>query len=235
MDNLEQDPSAASDQSAQGQSEVETQSQVDDNTQGQGDASTEAGAVNPWDSDHRFKGKSAEEVWRSYNELQHKLGSRNQESEVLKTLQDATGMTPQEMKQFIENRKQEQVQAQIQANPLAYVAEEVQQLKSQIAYQEEVKQLDAFIAQNPTMTPFRDKLLRLGMQLETDKSYEQIAQEYFAPAMSQGQQSAYTKMEQKNNTNITQAGGTSRKPITEEDMRNMSVAELEAILPHAQR
>jgi len=70
--------------------------------------------------------------------------------------------------------------------------------------------------------------------VKPEKSYADIANEYFGSARAQGQQDAYKKIDTKI---MTQATGASQAPpkgkFTEEDMERMSVAELEAILPHA--
>mgnify|MGYP001561981439 FL=1 len=99
---------------------------------------------------------------------------------------------------------------------------------------EEQAQLDSFIGKNPEYEPFKDKILNLGLNLERDKTYEQIANEYFGQSRAQGQQDAYKRIDTKQMTQATSASQAAPKArFTAEEMDNMSVAELEAILPHA--
>ncbi len=65
------------------------------------------------------------------------------------------------------------------------------------------------------------------------KSYADIAKEYFGETRAQGQQDAYKKIDQKQKTQATGVLSTPAKKFTEDDMANMTAAEMEAILPKA--
>jgi hypothetical protein len=180
------------------------------------------------------KYKSPEELEKGYKELESKLGERNEHSELTKMLEEQTGMSASQIRNYIAQQKEQQLMQQYKDNPTSYLANEIQQLKGQIALQAEEKELDKFLETNPEYAPHKDKILKLGLNLEKDKTYGEIAQEYFGSARAQGQQDAYKKIETKK---MTQATGVSQAPpkgkLTPEDMDKMSVAELEAILPHA--
>ena len=180
------------------------------------------------------KYKSPEELEKGYKELESKLGERSEHSELTKMLEEQTGMSASQIRNYIAQQKEQQLMQQYKDNPTSYLANEIQQLKGQIALQAEEKELDKFLETNPEYAPHKDKILKLGLNLEKDKTYGEIAQEYFGSARAQGQQDAYKKIETKK---MTQATGVSQAPpkgkLTPEDMDKMSVAELEAILPHA--
>jgi hypothetical protein len=180
------------------------------------------------------KYKTPEELEKGYKELESTLGKRNEHSELAKALEESTGMSSSQIRDYIAQQKEQQLMQQYQNNPIPVLAQELQQLKGQIALQAEEKELNTFLEKNPEYAPHRDKILKLGLNLEKDKTYEEIAREYFGEARAQGQQDAYKKIDTKKNT---QATGVSQSPpkgkFTEEDMDKMSAAELAAILPHA--
>lgn len=182
------------------------------------------------------KYKNPKELEKAYQELQHKLGEVGQKAELANLMEKSTGMTHQQIKDYLANQEQQRMAAQVQANPGAYAYQEVQSLKQQIALQNEEKELDSFLQseEGKAYAPFKDKIFKLGLNLEQDKPYSDIAREYFGEPRSQGQQDAYKKIETKK---MTQATSVSQAPpkgkLTLEDMRSMSVKELEAVLPHA--
>lgn len=180
------------------------------------------------------KYKSPEELEKAYKSLESKLGERGEHSELAKMLEEQTGMSASEIKDYIAQQKEQQLIQQYQANPTSYLAQEIQQLKSQIALQAEEKELNEFLEKNPEYTPHKDKIFKLGLNLEKDKSYEDIAIEYFGEARAQGQEDAYKKIETKKQTQATGSVSTPQKKLTLEDMRGMTAAELEQILPHAE-
>ena len=180
------------------------------------------------------KYKSPEELEKAYTELQSKLGEVGQKAELANILEQQTGMNAQQIRDYLAQQEQAQLEQQIANNPAGYALQEVQQLKSQLALKEEQAELDGFITSNPEYAPFKDKILNLGLNLERDKSYADIANEYFGQARAQGQTDAYKKIEVKTSTQATGASQSAPKSkLTPEDMDRMSVAELEAILPHA--
>jgi hypothetical protein len=207
--------------SSQEQSVVETQPATQEPTSSES-AQTEAGSAQPWESDPRFKGKTAEDVWKSYQEAQTLIGKTSQKAKVAELIEQKYGVTADRFAEMVEQNSQAHQEQYYAENPLAPLQEQVQSLQQQIALQEEQKNLDSFIGNNPEYAPFKDKLLHIGLSLETDKSYEQIADEYFGQAIKHGQQSAYNKIEQKTNT---QASGTA----TVQSKGKLTTQEIEAL------
>jgi len=179
------------------------------------------------------KYETAEDLEKGYKELESKLGEQGQKSELVNRLEKQTGKSAQEISDFMERQEQEQAQRNIQDNPGMAAYEKVQGLEQQIALQNEEKELDSFIKENPQYEPQRDKILKLGLNIERDKPYADIAKEYFGEPIAQGQQDAYKKIDQKQKTQATGVLSTPSKKFTEEDMANMTASELEAILPKA--
>lgn len=182
------------------------------------------------------KYKSPEELEKAYQELQSKLGETSQKAELANLLEKNTGMNYQQIKEALARQEQERMEQAIQENPGLAAFQKVQQLESQIALQAEEKELDSFLnsEEGRDYAPFKDKIFKLGLNLEKDKSYAEIAKEYFGNARAQGQQDAYKKIDTKIMTRTTGASqAPPRTRLTPEDMEKMSVAELEAILPHA--
>ena len=181
------------------------------------------------------KYRTQEELIKAHQELEKKLGEQGQKAELANLLEKQTGMNASQIKEFLSRQQQEQLMQQYQNNPVPYLAGEVEALKSQIALQNEEKELNAFLSseEGKPYADFKDKIFNLGLNLEKDKSYAEIAKEYFGQSRAQGQQDAYKKIEKKIMTQATGAKSAPQKRFTAEDMANMSSSELEAILPHA--
>jgi hypothetical protein len=182
------------------------------------------------------KYKTPEELEKAYSELQSKFGEVGQKAEVANLLEKQTGMNAQQIKDYISQQEQARMQEQIQNNPLGYVNAEVQQLKNKIALQAEEKELDKFLSseEGKPYAQNRDKIFQLGLNLAKDKSYADIAKEWFGETRAQGQQDAYKKIEGKIGTQATGASQAAPKSrLTPEDMKNMTTEELEAVLPWA--
>lgn len=181
------------------------------------------------------KYKSPEELEKAYKELEGKLGDLGQKASIADLLQEKYKVTPEQLKAQIEAEEIEARRQRYAGNPLAPIVEEVQALKGQLALQNEEKELDKFLAENPDYQPYRDKILKLGLSSEQNKSYEEIAREWFGESRAQGQKDAYKKIETKKSTQVT---GVSRqegkRSLSLEDLSNMSVEELEKVLPHAE-
>ncbi len=183
------------------------------------------------------KYKSQEELIKAHHELEKKLGEQGQKAELANLLEQQTGMTPQQIKDYLTKQQYEQYQAQIQGNPGMAAYQEVQTLKGQLALQNEEKELDKFLSseEGKPYSPFRDKIFKLGLNLEKDKTYADIAKEYFGESRAQGQQDAYKKIETKKQTQSTGTSSAAQKRFSIDDLRGMTAAEMEAILPHAPR
>jgi hypothetical protein len=180
------------------------------------------------------KYKSPQELEKAYKELEGKIGSLGQKASVADLLEEKYGVTPQQLQDIVAQQEQARQQAQYEANPGAYAFQEVQSLKQQLALQAETAQLDAFIKENPDYAPFRDDIQEFAfLPKYHNTSYEDIAKEKFGKAIAQGQQSAYKKIETKQMSQMTPTAGVAQKKFSVEDMRGMTAAELEAILPHS--
>jgi hypothetical protein len=184
------------------------------------------------------KYKSAEELEKAYNEVQQLNGQLSQKAQLANMLEKQTGMNAQQLQEYISQQEQAQTQQRIANDPSGYALERVGQLEAQLALKEEQTKLDGFIAQNPEYAPFKDKILNLGLNLEQDKDYADIAREYFGKARAQGQQDAYKKIDTKVMTQATGASkGSPRARITPEELDSMShkdrIAAMEAMYPHA--
>ena len=246
MDNIENtSPSGDADVTAsQGQlDETNTQPAETVDTNNDGNETAEAvEASNPWDNDPKFKGKTPDDIYSAYQESQKAIGQVSQKAELANIIQEKYGMNPEEFKARIEEQEQLEQKQRYADNPLAPVIDEVKELKQKLeqqdqekAYADEEKSLDKFISseEGKAYAPFRDKILKLGLTSEMEKPYEDIAKEWFGESRSQGQQDAYNKIETKKLTQATGSQSSPQKTITAEDMKGMTAAELEAILPHA--
>jgi len=243
MDNLENnDPVEAADvTAAQGESNVETQP-AETTEEATNEAETEGDAVasNPWDNDPKFKGKGPEDIYKAYQESEKSLGQNSQKAEVANLIQEKYGLSPEQFKAQLDQQDYQAKQARYKDNPLAPVLDEVGELRQIVQRQEqekalanEEKELDTFLQENPDYAPNRDKILKLGLSSEQDKSFADIAREWFGETRAQGQQDAYKKIETKKMTQATGAQSAPKKSFTPEEMDKMSASELEAVLPHA--
>lgn len=207
---------------------VETPSSVSDGT------GTDAGTAS--ETLLAGKYKSPQELEKAYKELEGKLGTLGQKAGVADLLQERYGVSPEQLKAIVEQQEQAKLEQQMREDPSGFALREVQQMKAEMAFEQEQKKLDGFISANPEYAPFRDKILDLGLNLyngeiREDKSYEDIANEFFGSARAQGQQDAYKKIDSKQMAQMTPTASVPKRTITHDDMRGMSVAELEAILP----
>jgi len=179
------------------------------------------------------KYKTQEDLEKAHKELEGKLGSLGQKAAVADLIQEKYGMTPDQLRATIEAEEQQRQQQMYQENPGAFAVQKVQALEQQLAMEKEERELDSFIQKNPEYAPQRDKILKLGLHLETGKPYEDIAREYFGEVRAQGQKDAYNKIDAKVRTQATGTQSAPSKKFTEADFDTMSAAEMEAILPHA--
>lgn len=157
------------------------------------------------------KYKTQEELIKAHQELEHKLGENSQKAELANLLEKQTGMNAAQIKDYLAQQQYAQYEAQVQGNPGLAAYQEVQSLKSQLALQSEEKELDKFLNsdEGKPYADFKDKILNLGLNLEKDKTYSEIAKEYFGQSRAQGQQDAYKKIDKKI---MTQATGAKSAP-----------------------
>ena len=235
MDNLEQkDPVSEEDvPSEAGQSqEVETQpvEPSEENVQPEEEQQEEVSA--PWEQDERFKGKKPEDIYASYKNLEGKLGELGQKASFADKVEQM-GLTPEQVLSVLEQEQSQAEEARMKEDPTGYVKEYIQKQEQARALQNETSQVEALINKNPEYTPFKDKILRLGLLAERDKPYDQIAKEYFGNAIKEGQQSAYKKIEVKKQTQASGVGSIEKSRPSIDDLQNMSSSEMEKILPYA--
>lgn len=179
------------------------------------------------------KYKSPQDLEKAYKELEAKLGQTSQKAAIANQIEQATGMNSSQIAAYLQQQENARLQKEYQDNPMAYTTQKVQELEAKLMLQDEERELDSFIQKNPEYSPYRDKLLNLGLNLEREKSYEDIATDYFGHARAQGQQDAYKKIEVKKTTQATGVQSAPKKTLSEDDLRSMSVAELRSILPKA--
>ena len=218
---------------------VETQA-ADTEMAFDGGVQSEADSINnPWDTDERFKGKAPEDIWKSYTELEKMKGNLSQKAEVANLIEQQFGLTPEQFKQVIAQQQAQAEQQRMQEDPAGYALSRVETLEQQLALKEEEAKLNSFIANNPEYAPHREKLQKLaltqgiGFDANGEKSYEELANEWIGEAIASGQTDAYKKIEVKKNSQTSPVTSTPKRQISEEDFKNMSVAEMEALLPHA--
>ena len=189
------------------------------------------------------KYKSQEELVTAYKELEGKLGTLGQKASVADLIQEKYGLTPDQLRNTIEQQEAEAQRQRYAGNPLAPVLDEVQSLRQIVERQEAEKaemavnnEIDGFLQKNEVYAPVKEQLKRLaltegiGYGPNGERPIEEIANEYFGKAIASGQQGAYKKIEVKKNTQTTGVVSTPKKGITIDDMKNMSAAEMRAVL-----
>lgn len=192
-----------------------------------------------WMQDQRFAGKTPDDIYKSYRELESHLGdykSIKEKAQMADLLQNRLGITPDEINEYIANKEQEEQQEQqreIEENPGAVAYREVESLKDQLALEHEKSQLNSFIEANPELSPIKAQLFKLAITAERDTnlSYNDIFNKYYGDAMKIASTMAYEKIGEKQQmSSTTPTSSDVKKPNLEE----LSVAELEKILPHSQ-
>jgi len=202
---------------------VETQPAGTDGVVSANESGNEGNApVYPWENDEKFKGKTPEDIYKSYREME-KTYSRK--AEVANLIEEKFGVAPEDLKQLIEAQEEARLEQEYRTNPAGVALREVENLKKQLALQSEEKELDGFLQKNPEYAPFRDKIFKLGLTTEQDKSYEEIADEYFGQARAQGQQDAYRKIEVKKSTQSTSPSQQNPKKFGYGDLKDLPRAE----------
>jgi hypothetical protein len=255
MDNLETtEIPVGSDGATSSPDNISTETQTDEAPEAvSAPESAEAVTTYPWEKDARFKGKTPEEMTEIISEADRYKGELSQKAEIIHNLEEHTGMS---LTQIAEAASQQRINEQRQRyadNPLAPVLDEVNNLKQKIEAQEQEKALaevekdiDTYIASNNVYAPFKDQIKQLaltegigfinrfnpitGQNEIVDVPTEDIALKFFGKAIAQGEQAAYKKIEVKKNTQTTGVVSTPKKGVTLDDMKNMSAAEMRAIL-----
>jgi hypothetical protein len=180
------------------------------------------------------KYKTPEELEKGYKELESKLGERSEHSELTKMLEEQTGMSASQIRDYIAQQNEVKLQQQYAQNPAPYLASKISQLESKLAFQEEEKKLNEYLEKNPEYAPYREDIQEFAfMPKYQGMSYEDIAKEKIGKIIARGQETAYKKIDKKIMTQATGTKSTPKKSFTDEDMDNMTAAELKAILPHA--
>jgi len=179
------------------------------------------------------KYKNVEDLEKAHKELEGKLGQLGPRAKVADLIQEKYGMTPEQFQATIDAEEEARMAQAIQQKPGLAAYQKVQEIQQQLALKEEEGKLNSFLAENPAYVPFKDILFNLYLNVEKDKELGDIATDYFGQAIAKGQQDAYKKIEVKQKTQATGVSSVPKRQISVEDMKNMSSAELEALLPHA--
>lgn len=196
---------------------------------------TKEEGVAPWESDPRFKGKEAKDIWKAYQEAQGLMTKTSQKAKIADLLEQKYGISPDKLTKIIEQREADDKQRQIAENPVAHLGEEVMNIKQQLALEKEQLELEKFIASDTgkQFDGVKEKIFRAAMTDPeyAEMSYEDIANDLYGGVIKNARQEAYQKIETKQSTQSTGVSRAEAKEITLDDMKNMSSAELEAILP----
>jgi len=181
------------------------------------------------------KYKSQQELEKAYQELEEKLGEQGQKAELANLLEKTTGMNSAQIKDYLTQQQYAQYQAQVQDNPGLAAFNEVQQLRNELTLQQEQQELNKFLSSEDgkPYQDFKDKIFNLKQNLERDKDYGEIARDYFGKAIAKGQEVAYKKIDTKIMTQVTGTRSVPQKKFSTDDLKNMSIAEMEQILPRA--
>lgn len=229
MDNLETNTEPVGAEGAtssqDNSSAMETQPAETDQVVSANESAETGSTENPWDSDPRFKGKTPEEMFNIVQEADKYKGVLSQKAQVLELLERQTGMGADELAQMLQEQEEARLQAEYAANPASYALKEVTELKAQLAYQEEEKQVESFIQQNPEYSEFKNEIFNIGLNLEKEKSYEDIAKQYFGKAIAKGQESAYKKIETKKQTQSSGTSTTTNSKLGYEQLKDLPRAE----------
>jgi len=223
---------------------IETEAPVSDGT------TVETGAASaPWESDPRFKGKTPEEMYAIVQEADKYKGELGRKAKAFDLIGQKTGLTPEQLEAQMAQMDYQAQQERYANDPMAPVMDKVSYLEAKLQAQEQEKanqilesELNSFVQENPSYANSRDKILKLaktpgiGFDPNTGSdlgSIADIAREWIGETRAQGQQDAYRKIETKLMTQATPVRNVSNKTFGVDDMKNMSVAELEAILPRS--
>lgn len=202
----------------------------------------------PWESDPRFKGKTPEEMYAIVQEADKYKGELGRKAKAFDLIGQKTGLTPEQLEAQMAQMELQAQQERYANDPIAPVMDKVSYLEAKIQAQEQEKanialenEVNSFVQENQAYANSRDKILKLvktpgiGFDPVTGNdlgSVADIAREWIGETRAQGQQDAYKKIETKIMTQATPVRSVPSKTFTLEDMQKMSVAELEAILPH---
>lgn len=254
MDNIEEVTPSGSDDVTSSQDNATADTQPAETTVSEDDGNVvEAAATNAWENDPRFKGKTADDIYKYAQEAEKLSGQLSQKAE-LANLFEARGFTPQQIKAQLEQMDYQQQQDRYAQNPLAPLVDEVQSLRAWKESQENEKalsqtksEIDSFVKDNPGYEAHKSKIEKLaltegigfttrfnpmtGRNETVDVPLDEIARDYFGEARAQGQQDAYNKIDTKIRTQATGTKGAPKRGFTEEDYANMSAAELKALIP----
>lgn len=170
------------------------------------------------------KYSSPQELEKAYKELESKMGSLGQKAAVADLLQEKFGVTPEQLRQRIEQQELQRKQELYAQNPLAPLVDEVQELR-QWKQQQEVEraqaavksEVEAFVKENPAYEGQKDNLMKLaltpgiGFTENGEVPLSELAGQFFGSAMAQAQQAAYQKIEMKQNTQATPTSKSAQK------------------------
>jgi len=244
MDNLESrgevDPQEAADVTAPlGQSADNIETQTPEGTESSDDGTVtgveQEETAYPWSDDDRFKGKTPEQMFEIVREADRYKGELGQKAKVADMLSREFGLTPERMEQIVQERMNSSRQKEIQQNPIAAVYGKVQALENELRMKDEEAKLNEVLSTKPELQEFRDEIINMGFSSHRDKTWGQIAN-IFEKAIAKGQEHAYHQTDIKQKTQATGVSrGGQKESVTLEDMQRMTAAELEAILPKANR
>lgn len=195
-------------------------------------------ATPAWAGDQRFAGKTPDDVYKSYRELETKLGdykSIQEKAQLADLLQERLGITPDKVQDYIAQQEAEAEaarQKQMTENPGQFAIERVQAIEAELAMEKEKASLNSFVTAHPELEPIKQQLFKIAMTAEAQSNmpYEQIYENYFGGAMKIAGEQAYQKIGEKQQMSTT---APSSADVQRPNLDDLSVADLEKILPHA--
>jgi hypothetical protein len=226
--------------SSQDNSAADTQPTESTDSVSDGEVEEEGQAPQPWDNDHRFKGKTPEEMFAIVQEADKYKGELGQKAKAFDLIGQKYGITPQQLEEQIRQQELREQQERYAGNPLAPVLDKVATLEQKLLVKEQQEalnsvksELDNYIKDNPAYEAHKEQILKLAITAgigfdqvtgET-RSMDDIATEYFGKARAQGQKDAYKKIDTKIMTQSSGVKTTPKKSVSIDDLRNMPPSE----------
>lgn len=206
----------------------------------------EAGqASQPWDNDPRFKGKTAEDMFKIVQEADKYKGTLGRKAKIADLIEQKYGVSPEQLEAQIEQQEYQRKQQLYANNPLAPIVDEVHELKQIVQRQEQEKakqaqekELDKFLQDNPDYAPHKDKIFKLaltpgiGFNPDTgeETSFEDLSREWVGEVRAQGQKDAYKKIDVKKQTQTTKPSSAPTRKVSQDDLETMPMEDLRAYM-----
>lgn len=189
------------------------------------DASQESTSESTVD-DPRFK-EDPGKLYDSYKELESKYGETSQKAKLVDKLAEVSGMSVDQIEDYIARQtgtgalRPTPEASDSQAYPANNnvvndeTLQKINSLEQRVALQEEEKEIARLTAEVPEAVKFTDRIRKIG-RYETNKTHKQIYDEYFKPALKQGKDAAYQKLNQKEQSQVESNKASTSQPMSSE-------------------